>query len=311
MRKSYLSKGLYSILSLFYILTNTNVYAWNKNGHIVISEISYRKLPVELQKKLSDKLNPFFKTHTNDKNNLSIMAQLSYYPDLWHDLTFAEISKKYDLQIPTELSYLKDASTKYWHFDDKYIGPGVEKDICSLPVYKENSVKIIKAFMNSYPQIKDNYFQGLLLIYLIHIIEDMHQPLHGLSYVSEDCFNDYGGNRFCLDQFCNNNLHAYWDSGAHLFYDPSLIPEMVDGLNKRFRFDKTFFELANIDEWNDENMQFSDFIYDVPKDKEPDSDYRHKAQSISKRRILEASERLTKVLTILLRDDSTSAKAQT
>ena len=57
---------------------------------------------------------------------------------------------------------------------------------------------------------------------MIHIIGDIHQPLHATTLFSEDEFpaGDKGGNDFkivYLKKKSLNNLHSFWDSSSHQY----------------------------------------------------------------------------------------------
>ena len=50
------------------------------------------------------------------------------------------------------------------------------------------------------------------LAWILHLVGDVHQPLHDSSRVTElEPEGDRGGNDFLLDHFEMGNLHAYWD----------------------------------------------------------------------------------------------------
>ncbi|HYW11133.1 MAG TPA: S1/P1 nuclease [Longimicrobium sp.] len=61
---------------------------------------------------------------------------------------------------------------------------------------------------------------AVALAWLLHVVGDIHQPLHASSRITEsDPAGDGGGNRFCLiDPAPNgcrfNNLHALWDGSV-------------------------------------------------------------------------------------------------
>ena len=54
---------------------------------------------------------------------------------------------------------------------------------------------------------------GVDLAWLLHLVGDVHQPLHSSGRVSDrDPDGDRGGNDFALDDLEIRNLHAYWDT---------------------------------------------------------------------------------------------------
>ena len=68
---------------------------------------------------------------------------------------------------------------------------------------------------------ESGFGQGVALRILLHMIGDVHQPLHCVTrYGRLNPTGDAGGNFFKVNDPFNpsvTNLHSMWDSGAHLF----------------------------------------------------------------------------------------------
>lgn len=64
--------------------------------------------------------------------------------------------------------------------------------------------------------LNQEFEKSLLIRYLIHVLGDVHQPLHASSLFNDRFPNgDKGGNDFRIDYSSNiNNLHKLFDSGA-------------------------------------------------------------------------------------------------
>lgn len=82
-----------------------------------------------------------------------------------------------------------------------------------------NSVNVIK---NSVNALSANINQttaerALFARYLVHVIGDIHQPLHSVALFNETYpSGDRGGNSLKIKLLDNTdqNLHSFWDSGA-------------------------------------------------------------------------------------------------
>lgn len=64
--------------------------------------------------------------------------------------------------------------------------------------------------------------QSICMRLMIHIIGDIHQPLHSSALFSDEFpKGDMGGNKFMIDYPAKKyaNLHAYWDDDAHQYSD--------------------------------------------------------------------------------------------
>lgn len=59
--------------------------------------------------------------------------------------------------------------------------------------------------------------KSMMLRYLVHVVGDVHQPLHSASLFDNEHFpkGDMGGNLFKINYTKNvDNLHKFFDSGA-------------------------------------------------------------------------------------------------
>jgi len=64
---------------------------------------------------------------------------------------------------------------------------------------------------------KNVFEKSMMLRYLIHVVGDIHQPLHSVEFFDEVNFpkGDLGGNLFLIEYSKNiSNLHKFFDSGA-------------------------------------------------------------------------------------------------
>ena len=66
--------------------------------------------------------------------------------------------------------------------------------------------------------LQNNVFEkSMMLRYLIHVVGDIHQPLHAVELFDDVKFprGDNGGNLFLIEYNDNiGNLHKFFDSGA-------------------------------------------------------------------------------------------------
>lgn len=154
------------------------------------------------------------------------------------------------------------------------------------------------------------------LRYLIHLVGDIHQPLHATARDSdENPDGDAGGNRFHLvapSIYKNlprppSNLHALWDFGAGVFV-PIKRPISVEGnkqlktwatsITKAFPF-KKLPEASDAKpmDWALESWEIAKKdVYSTPENAEPSPKYLATSQIIAKRRIALAGYRLANLL---------------
>lgn len=102
--------------------------------------------------------------------------------------------------------------------------------------------------------------RAIALAWVLHLVGDVHQPLHSSARVeSVDPDGDRGGNDFLLDDVEAPNLHAFWDSildrtrrqapGESYFAWVQRVADEIMRLYPRDGF-ATELRVDNIDEWS-------------------------------------------------------------
>jgi len=89
--------------------------------------------------------------------------------------------------------------------------------------------------------MNQEFEKSLLMRYLIHVLGDIHQPLHSSTLINEKFPNgDQGGNLFLIKYNENiNNLHKLFDSGADNLGQP--ITRVINKIKKAFNFVAKFY----------------------------------------------------------------------
>jgi hypothetical protein len=131
----------------------------------------------------------------------------------------------------------------------------------------------------------------LYLHMLIHIIEDVHQPLH-TGHLS-----DKGGNDVKLTWFNNpSNLHSVWDS--QLIDNQQLsYTEYTTWINHTTLAERAALQKAPISTWLYESNQLADKLYtDAKTDDKLGYKYNYKYIAILNQQLLKAGVRLAGVL---------------
>lgn len=193
-------------ISLILSLLATFVVAWHPTGHFVvarIAEIEIKKNNAALYGKLVTLLKDFGK-HTKEK-----------------DHPFVECAC-----FPDDIKYIGWKAFNQFHFYDHYLlGPGKKpEDLKGLPKSRVNMAssladarETLKNMKSS--QVDDRFGKSFELRYLIHLVGDVHQPLHAVSRVSTDHpKGDAGGNAFKLSE-PKIDLHTLWDKTVGAYTD--------------------------------------------------------------------------------------------
>ncbi len=158
----------------------------------------------------------------------------------------------------------------------------------------------------------------MMMRYLIHVIGDIHQPLHASSLFSQMFINgDEGGNLFLIKYSEEiNNLHKLFDSGVGKFQNDIKRPLNKEDLEY---LDKTSLEIIkdfnkedlpemkkeNFSEWLQESHDISQsFIYkgnfllnkEIKFDGSPSHEYIDKAYNYIRRRVALGGYRLADLI---------------
>ena len=262
------------VLALILSLFSSMALAWNGTGHRLIAQIAY------------DYLNPQAKSMCSDYLRLDSNSSL--------ESKFVATS--------TWLDSVRKA-TRY-HLDPlHYIDIPFSTDGTELPKIKamnaltaiQRAVKVLSSTQEVSPFIKDFHLRVLL-----HVVGDIHQPLHTVTKVSHDLpQGDQGGNLFILAANpVGGNLHQYWDNGggALLLTKSSGIQAMAKELEAKWPCDINA-RLGKPKQWIKQSNRIAKrTVYKLHPHTSPNRVYQLKAQKIAKRQIALGGCRLAKML---------------
>jgi hypothetical protein len=134
------------------------------------------------------------------------------------------------------------------------------------------------------------FFYALLLRILVHLVGDIHQPLH----VGRG--NDKGGNDVKLEWFWeSSNLHRVWDSGMieSMAYSYT---ELTDKINHPSKDQVAQWQSTSVYDWAHEAMTFRAQIYDLPENLKINYEYRFKNWEVVENQLLKGGIRLAGIL---------------
>jgi hypothetical protein len=182
----------------------SQAFAWSSPGHEVIAAEAYRQLSPGLKTKVSDLLtsHPSYATWTesfrNDNASLDLAAFVFMRASTWPD----DIRRE-------ETPY----NHPHWHYINYPLRPprfavqpepSPDDDILFGLARSERTLANAKASPEE---------RAIYLSWLIHLIGDLHQPLHCVSLFT-DAYpkGDRGGNEFFIKPAQRGiNLHSFWD----------------------------------------------------------------------------------------------------
>lgn len=165
--------------------------AWGNTGHRIVGEIAFRHLKPNAKKAV-----------------LQILHEPLATACTWADF------------VRSDPEFAKDGSFHYINVSDSLPFDVFKQTVLNADM-KDNAVQKIEENIN---KLKKNPTDEIALRYLIHLVGDIHQPLHAGHK------EDLGGNLVRIKWFGKNtNLHSLWDSGLIEFQELGY-PEYTDYL---------------------------------------------------------------------------------
>jgi len=204
-----------------------SAYPWDNCGHMAVAGLAYD----ELTSAERTKIMAFLKSHpdlTPLKNGFpagniddrSFFMAAATWPDLIRsDGEYTESREDpYDEHgvAVTKIDYHDMLKHRGWHFKDTFFDLDKKASV-KLPAEPAvNAVGVVKVLVAQINSNESTTERGYDLMWLFHLVGDIHQPLHAASAVST-LFpkGDHGGNYVKLVGTSGaRELHAYWDDLA-------------------------------------------------------------------------------------------------
>ncbi|RDC66083.1 S1/P1 nuclease [Adhaeribacter pallidiroseus] len=219
-------KKVFSFLLIFPFLIN-QALAYGQTGHRVVGLVAEQHLSKKARKKVLQILA-----------NNSLAEVANYMDDVKSDHAYDHTHDWHWVTIPDSLKY--EQTQKNPHGD--------------VIMKIEEMVQSLKSGKLTAAQEQEN------LKFLVHLVGDLHQPLHVGSK------DDMGGNNVKLQWFGqNSNLHRVWDSdiieGKDLSYT-----ELTAFLGEPDKAQIKNWQSTNVRAWATEMMIYRPQVYAIPAD---------------------------------------------
>lgn len=233
-------------------------FAWGQMGHFLIGYMTEMQLKKSTKRKIEKILYP-----------VSIARSGTWMDDVKSD-------KAYD--FANTWHYLNSKKGEYDPATQEVAGDAFE------------AIKRIKAELKAgnleLPK------EAELLKMLIHLVEDIHQPLH----VGNG--EDKGGNDVRIEFFGQKtNLHSLWDSGM-IERQGMSYTEIGNELFRRLTpVMRVKYQSATMEDWLKEAVDLRPRVYDLPENKKLSYAYVYKHYGVAEERMIAASVRLAQILT--------------
>ncbi|MFZ0746261.1 MAG: S1/P1 nuclease [Terracidiphilus sp.] len=200
--------------------------AWNSVGHMTVAYAAYQKLTPAERGRVAVllKLNPnyaewltFIPAGTSDADrDMYVFMMAATWPDeikaMGSGYTGNDTPPRAELATLNS-GYGDKETHKYWHF----VNTPFSEDGTSLPpVSSPTAVQKIGDFRTALGTSEPDSIKSYDLVWLLHLVGDVHQPLHCATRVTKaKPHGDEGGNLVVV-KGPTLELHAFWDDAVGL-----------------------------------------------------------------------------------------------
>lgn len=203
------------------LLSVSSVWAWDSDGHMQVAEIAWKHLTAASRARVSAllKLNPNYRTWIANvpaaKRQQVAFVTAATWPDFIKSAAgYNNDGDKAPLDPASSqnIGYADHLMHRYWHFIDTPFS--TDGTALVQPVAPNAKTQIVLFSAAIADTVTSDDIKSYDLVWLEHLVGDVHQPLHATSRFSADLpTGDRGGNSVALCASpCKNELHAYWDN---------------------------------------------------------------------------------------------------
>ncbi|MDI1290719.1 MAG: S1/P1 nuclease [bacterium] len=199
--------------------------AWNGRGHMVVAAVAWDQMTPTARAKAGEllKLNPQYETWTAstpeaEKGHIAFLRAATW-PDFIRTAPGYRDDKITAPEATQEVGYARDKLRHtYWHYKDLPFSPD------GTPVQQPpepNAETQIRAFTTTLASTSaSDDVKAYDLAWVLHLVGDVHQPLHATSRYTADLRNgDRGGNEVLVCRATATScveakakpLHTFWD----------------------------------------------------------------------------------------------------
>ncbi len=261
---------IFSILSAAF-----PAFSWSANGHKVIGQIAYNHLTPKAKRTFAH-LNQSLNHH---QRRYSLVAA-TVWLDVLYDPRYLSLKPIHYIDLP----YSVDGS----------------------PLPTVSTTNAVSAIQKASHTVKDTSVndtqRAVALRILLHVVGDIHQPLHAITRISHaHPRGDRGGNDFHLGKnHIAPNLHRYWDRGGGLLsgnMNAMAVKDMAKAIETEWRcpvYDPDVMHWAETS-----HVIAIKQAYAIEEYATPSAAYEHNTQRISQQQLAYAGCRLASLLNYL------------
>ncbi|MTV30947.1 S1/P1 nuclease [Rhodoblastus acidophilus] len=208
------------LAAAFLLFLAQPAHAWFDAGHQAIAAAAFFQLDPEARDKVARllALHPDYPSWTagvaeGERAKIAFIRASTWADDIKRRPDFWKNSLSDDGAHATDnIGYGDRRSHPYWHYMDLSFS---RDDSPTTAAPEPNALTQIRVFSKTLGSDASDEVKSYDLVWLEHLVADVHQPLHATSRFSKRLpKGDSGGNLelICLSFICGLKLHAFWDS---------------------------------------------------------------------------------------------------
>ncbi len=205
------------LIIFLFLAAPSAAFAWNGVGHLAIAKLAYDQLDEREQLKLFEllKKHPHYQLYLDSgrPDDVSEAQWAALRSAVWPDFVRPRRKDERGLGV-----------TKFHRGEDHYVNialiePGDEGFFAGKTLINPDLPNVVTALKHRCNEVTTRTAapedRAVALCWVFHLVGDIHQPLHNVSYFSSaPAFQkgDLGGNKFGVrDGSKKWKLHAFWD----------------------------------------------------------------------------------------------------
>jgi hypothetical protein len=294
-------------------------YAWDDFGHMEVAANAWKRLTPSARAHATRllKLNPMYDSWTSnvpaDERDEIAFVMASIWPDAIQQASdyYADGSANGYRPPPgpeasQNIGYRDHSMHKYWHFINEPFSPDGTPLRDPRAPNAETQIAAFRAELSKPSAFND--VKSYDLAWLLHLVGDVHQPLHATSrFTQSQPDGNAGGNQVkiqCGEGCDAEQLHAFWDTVLGTSHSPQ---KAIEAANQLPEPDARLASIADERAWIRESFDAAKaHAYAPPIGVGPGpftltDSYKSDALDVAKQRVALAGARLADLLNAALK----------
>lgn len=249
------------------LMLNQPACAWNHFGHMTVACVCYEKLTPPVKRRVNElvKLNPLYSdwvqqvSQTQEDKDEQLFMLAATWPDLIKQRPGYTNDAPGSPESYNNIGYADKNMHRSWHF----VYYPYSQDHTPLPALPTpNAETQIAKFQQVLSSPAADDLKSYDLCYLVHIVGDVHEPLHCITRVTKSSPKGDGGGHDVQLTDSAKELHNYWDSALGPNAPPATAIPLAKSLGKA---NTRLAAVSDVHQWTSESHKIAiDNIYQKP-----------------------------------------------